>query len=149
MSKRDIGGIILPIETSGLESELNEKIEFFENEHHRLKVELLIESRPTARYHIAKNMREALAEVENTKKLLETIREPSESIGSHTKLTLVDAIPNSTKNPSSRKKQYGIKENKSINLLHRPIGYIGITALAGVLTVLVVYLIKKHFGIPL
>jgi hypothetical protein len=54
MSKRDIGGIILPIETSGLESELNEKIEFFENEHHRLKVELLIESRPTARYHIAK-----------------------------------------------------------------------------------------------
>jgi len=149
MNKKDIGKIILPIETSRLESELNEKIEFFDNEYHRLKAESVIESSPTARYRIEKNMQDALSEVENTKKLLEALRQPSVNIGSHKKSTLVDAIPNSTTNPSRNKPQYGIKDKNSINLLQKPIGYIGITAFAGVLTILVVYLIKKHFGIPL
>jgi hypothetical protein len=149
MNKKDIEKSILPIETNWHEYELNEKIEFFNNEYHRLKAESVIESNPTVRYRIEKNMQEALAELENTKKLLEAIRQPSVSIGSHKKSTLVYAIPNSIKNLSSNKQQYGIKDKKSINLLQRPIGYIGITAFAGVLTVIVVYLIKKHFDIPL
>jgi hypothetical protein len=149
MNKKDIEKIILPIETSRLESELNEKIEFFDNEYHRLKAESVIESSPTARYRIEKNMQEALSEVENTKKLLKALRQPSVNIGSDKKSTLVDVIPNSTTNPSSNKPQYDIKDKNSINLLQRPIGYIGITAFAGVLTILVVYLIKKHFSISL
>lgn len=30
-----------------------------------------------------------------------------------------------------------------------PIGYVWLTALGGVLTIIIVFLIKSHFGIPL
>jgi hypothetical protein len=95
-------------------------------------------------------MKEALREIEKTKKLLQDAQQPSLGGGSQEKQSaLVDTILNSTTEPSYSKPPYDIKGKNSTNLLQRPIGYIGITAFAGVLTILVVYLIKKHFGIPL
>lgn len=150
MNQKNIEKGVSTIETNWLSSELNERIEFINNEYHRLKAESVIESNPIAKYRIEKNMKEALREIENTKKLLQDTQQPPIGGGSQEKKTaLVDTIPNSTTEPSYNKPPYDVKGKNSTNLLQRPIGYIGITAFAGVLTIFVVYLIKKHFGIPL
>ncbi|MCF7965341.1 MAG: hypothetical protein K9L79_07355 [Methylobacter tundripaludum] len=56
-----------------------------------------------------------------------------------------DFIQNTAVNGS----QNGVKQKESINLLNRPVGYIWLTAIGGVLCAIIIYLVRSHLGISL
>ena len=51
-------------------SDLKERIEFFNNEYHRLKAQSVFENSPTQKFHFEQNMKEALKQKENAETLL-------------------------------------------------------------------------------
>lgn len=65
------------------------------------------------------------------------------------RLKEINPVPDSASNPTAEIERDSHKQINKPNLLHSPIGYLWITAVAAVLAAIMIYLIKSHLGIQL
>ncbi len=65
------------------------------------------------------------------------------------RLREINSVPNSAANPSDQAPVKGGEQINKSNLLMSPIGYVWLTAIGGVLTGIIIFIINKHLGVPL
>jgi hypothetical protein len=130
-------------------SELNERVEFFSAEYARLRTEFVLEDRPTARYRIERNMKDALAQKEAAERAIGVIISSSPDKERQRRSSKITSEKTSTSTLTQEKIVRKDSKSDQDSLLQRPIGYIGITVFAGVLILFVAYLIRQYVGIQI
>jgi len=133
---------------------LNKRLEFFQNEVHRLQMDMILKDSPMARLHIEENIEEAHELIKAHELAIEAINS-----GKVTEKDLTSDIESESFNIEKFNKEVSISKNTFVpqnsdnntgsHWYKNPIGIIGLTVISGVILAMVLYLINKYLEIPL